>query len=92
LLDSATEHTRLDIQSEIAEKQSEPRLFETRRDIVHTMVEFVGSTPEGVESTAPASQTEALGHSVPAALTVPSDATGHAESNSAFAYSHRRQV
>jgi small-conductance mechanosensitive channel len=78
-LDSATGRKRQDVQSEIAERQSELQFFEARRDIVHTMVEFVGSTTEGMESTGLAAQIEALSHSVPVALTVPSDAAGHAE-------------
>lgn len=83
-LDSATGRKHQDIQSATAEKQSEIQLFEARRDILHTMVEFVGSTTEGMESTGLAAQIEALSHSVPAALTVPSDAASRAEeSNSA---------
>ncbi len=81
-LDSATGRKRQDIQSAIAETQSELQLFEARRDIVHTMVEFVGSTTEGTESTGLAAQIEALSHSVPAALTVPSNVDGRAEESS----------
>lgn len=83
-LDSATGRKRQDIQSAISETQSELQLFEARRNILHTMVEFVGSTTEGAESTGLAAQIEALSHSVPAALSTPSDPTSRTEeSNSA---------
>lgn len=87
-LESATGRKRQDIQTTIAETQSELELFEARRDILHTMVEFVGSTAEGKESTGLAAQIAALSHSVPAALTTPSDVAGRAqESNSTVAVS-----
>ena len=87
-LESATGRKRQDIQTTIAETQSELELFEARRDILHTMVEFVGSTAEGKESAGLAAQISALSHSVPAALTMPSDAASRAqESNSAVAIS-----
>ncbi|MGB6386159.1 MAG: mechanosensitive ion channel domain-containing protein [Terriglobales bacterium] len=87
-LDSATGRKRQDIQSALSETQSELQLFEARRNILHTMVEFVGSTTEGTESTGLTAQIEALSHSVPAALTSPSDATSRTEeSNSAAAIS-----
>lgn len=92
-LDSATGHKRQDIQSAVAEARSELQLFETRRDILHTMVEFVGSTAEGAESTGLSAQIEALSHSVPAALTSPSDAGGRAEAgNSAAAISPKSEA
>jgi len=84
-LDSATGRKRQDIQSAISETQSELQLFETRRNILHTMVEFVGSTTEGAESSGLAAQIEALSHSVPAALSNPSDATSRAEESSSAA-------
>ena len=80
-LDSATGIKRQNIQSTIAETESEFQLFQARRDILRTMVQFVGSTAEGKESTGLAAQIEALSHSVPAALSEPSDAASHAREN-----------
>jgi small-conductance mechanosensitive channel len=74
-LDNATGAKRQNIQSAIAETQSELELFETRRDVLHTMVEFVGSTMEGAGPTGLSGQIEALSHSVPAALSAPPSAT-----------------
>ena len=74
-LDSAKGRKREDLQSAVAEAQSELQLFETRRDVLHNMVQFVGSTTEGMQTTALSAQIEALSHSVPAALTSPSDAS-----------------
>jgi small-conductance mechanosensitive channel len=82
-LDAATGSKRRDIQSDISETQSELQLFEARRDVVHTMVEFVGSTMEGLGPTGLAGKIEALSHSVPASLTAQSGAVDHAEGSPA---------
>jgi small-conductance mechanosensitive channel len=87
-LDSAKGRKRQDLQSAVAEAQSELQLFETRRDVLHNMVEFVGSTTEGMQTTALSAQIEALSRSVPAALTSPSNASsGTAGGNSTAAFS-----
>jgi small-conductance mechanosensitive channel len=83
-LDGAVGRKRQDVQSAIAEAQSEVQLFETRRDVLHNMVEFVGSTTEGTQTTGLSAQIDALSHSVPAALSSPTDAsnnTGGGNSN-----------
>jgi small-conductance mechanosensitive channel len=71
-LERATGRKRQDLESSAAELQSEVQLFDTRRDVLHTMMEFVGSTTEGIGATGLAAQIDALSHSVPAALTRPS--------------------
>jgi small-conductance mechanosensitive channel len=81
-LDTATGKKRRDLQSDIAETQSELQLFEARRDVLHTMVDFVGSTRGGLGPTGFAGQIEALSHSVPAALTAPSGTADRAEPSS----------
>jgi small-conductance mechanosensitive channel len=74
-LDTATGKKRQNIQSDIAETESELQLFEARRDVVHTMLDFVGTTMEGTGPTSLSGQIEALSHSVPASLTVPTATT-----------------
>jgi small-conductance mechanosensitive channel len=80
-LDTATGKKRQNIQSDIAETESELQLFEARRDVVHTMLDFVGSTMEGSGPTSLSGQIEALSHSVPAGLTMPTATTRSAGSN-----------
>jgi len=74
-LDTATGKRRRDIQSDIAETESELQLFQARREVVHTMLDFLGSTMEGSGPTSLSGQIEALSHSVPASLTVPAATT-----------------
>jgi len=84
-LEAATGRKRQDLQSALAEAQSELQLFETRRDMLDNMVEFVGSTTEGTQTTGLSAQIDALSHSVPAALSSPSDvgaSAGGGNSNS----------
>jgi len=69
-LEIANSRDRKAIQSAIAETQSELELAETRRDVLRSMVEFIG----GINANAPAggslrSQIEALQRAVPAAAT-----------------------
>lgn len=71
-LETATGRKRQDLESSVSELQSEVQLFDTRRDVLHTMMEFVGSTTEGIGATGLAAQIDALSHSVPSALTRPS--------------------
>jgi small-conductance mechanosensitive channel len=78
-VDSATGRKREDLQASIAETQSQLQLFDARRDILHTMVEFVGSTAEGKNATGLSAQIEALSHSVPNALSEPSETTSRAQ-------------
>jgi small-conductance mechanosensitive channel len=73
-LDTAADNKRRDIQSDIAETQSEFQLFEARRDVMHTMLDFVGSTMEGTDPSRLSGQIEALSRSVPAGLTTPTAA------------------
>jgi small-conductance mechanosensitive channel len=84
-LDSATGRKRLDLQSTLAELQSELQLFEARRDVLHTMVDFAGSTTEGFGASSLASEIEALSHSVPAALTAPAGSPNRPENSDAAA-------
>jgi small-conductance mechanosensitive channel len=70
-LDTASGTKRRDIQSDIAETQSELQLFEARRDVIHTMLDFVGSTMEGASRTGLSAQIDALSHTVPASLAAP---------------------
>jgi small-conductance mechanosensitive channel len=77
--ESSTGRKRQDLQSTVAELQSELQLLQARRDVVQTMLEFVGSTAGGTGATGLAAQIEALGHSVPPALSVPANAQNRAE-------------
>jgi small-conductance mechanosensitive channel len=70
--ETATGRKRQDLESAAAEQQSKLQLLATRRDLVHTMLEFVGSTTDGMGATGLAAQIDALSHSVPPALTRPS--------------------
>jgi small-conductance mechanosensitive channel len=70
-LDTTTGKKRQSIQSDIAETESELQLFQARREVVHTMLDFVGSTMEVSGPTSLSGQIEALSHSVPATLTMP---------------------
>ncbi len=70
-LDTASGDKRRDVQSDLAETQSELQLFEARRDVVHTMLDFVGSTVEGSDATRLSSQIETLSRSVPPSLSAP---------------------
>jgi septal ring factor EnvC (AmiA/AmiB activator) len=81
-LDSATGRKRQDIHATIAETQSELKVIDAQRDVLHTMVEFVGFTTEGMGSTGLAAEVDALSHSVPAALTAPSSSTNRSEEGS----------
>jgi small-conductance mechanosensitive channel len=84
-LDTATGKKRQDISSDIAETESELQLFEARREVVHTMLDFLGSTMEGSGPTSLSGQIEALSHSVPASLTVPAATTRLAGNTTASA-------
>jgi hypothetical protein len=71
-LENVNGRKRQDLQSTVAELQSELQLLQARRDVVQTMLEFVGSTAaEGAGGTGLGAQIEALGHSVPPALSAP---------------------
>jgi small-conductance mechanosensitive channel len=80
-LETATGRKRQDLESSAAELQSEVQLFDTRRDVLHTMMEFVGSTTEGIGATGLAAQIDALSHSVPSALTRPSGSNAASRDN-----------
>ncbi len=71
-LEAASGDKRRNIQSDLAETQSELQLFEARRDVVHTMLDFVASTVEGSDATRLSSQIETLSRSVPPSLSAPS--------------------
>jgi small-conductance mechanosensitive channel len=77
--ENATGHKRQNLESTVAELQSELQLLQARRDMVQTMVEFVGSTAEGMGASGLAAQIEALSHSVPPALSVPTNSANRAE-------------
>jgi len=70
-LDTASGDKRRDVQSDLAETQSELQLFEARRDVVHIMLDFVGTTVEGSDATKLSSQIETLSRSVPPSLSAP---------------------
>jgi small-conductance mechanosensitive channel len=77
--ENATGRKRQDLNSTVAELQSELQLLQARRDVVHTMVEFVGSTTEGVGAGGLAAEIEALSHSVPPALSAPANTANRAD-------------
>jgi small-conductance mechanosensitive channel len=89
-LETATGRKRRDLQSNIAEVQSEADLTNARRDAIHSMVEFVsGTSTSGLGATGLLAQIEALARSVPADLTQPlttgqNNSSGSQQSNSAF--------
>ena len=75
----ATGRRRQTLQSTVAELQSELDLLQARRDVVQTMLQFAGSTAEGLGTSGLAAQIEALSHSVPAALSAPPNAPSRTE-------------
>jgi small-conductance mechanosensitive channel len=79
--ETATGRKRQDLESAAAEQQSKLQLLDTRRDLVHTMLEFVGSTTDSMGATGLAAQIDALSHSVPPALTRPSGGTDATHDN-----------
>ena len=89
-LETATGRKRRDLQSNIAEVQSEADLTNARRDAIHSMVEFVsGTSTSGLGATGLLAQIEALARSVPADLTQPlatgqNNSSGNQRSNSTF--------
>jgi small-conductance mechanosensitive channel len=71
-LETASGHKRQDLQSAIAETQSELELADARREAVRSMAEFVGgASTNGLGATGLRAQVEALARSVPAALAQP---------------------
>lgn len=77
--ESASGRKRQDLLSTVAELQSELQLLQARRDVVQTMLEFVGSNAGGTGASGLAAQIEALSHSVPSALSVPANSQNRAE-------------
>jgi small-conductance mechanosensitive channel len=57
------------VQTQLAETQSELDLFQARQQALHSMVEFLGGAATGKETGGLRAQIEELAHSVPAALT-----------------------
>ncbi|MDD5544103.1 MAG: mechanosensitive ion channel family protein [Acidobacteriia bacterium] len=71
-LATASGSSRKDVESALAEEQSELDLANARRDMLHNMVEFVsGSSGNSLGVTGLRAQVEALAHSLPASLTEP---------------------
>ena len=70
-VENATGRKRQDLQSTVGELQSELQLLQARRDVVQSMLGFVGSTEEGKGTTGLTTQIEALSHSVPPELSAP---------------------
>jgi small-conductance mechanosensitive channel len=77
--ENATGRKRQDLQSTVAELQSELQLLKTRHDVIQTMVEFVGSTADGMGASGLAAQIEGLSHSVPPSLSAPPNSQNRAE-------------
>jgi small-conductance mechanosensitive channel len=73
-LQSASPRQRPQIETTIAENQSELDMIGARRDVIRSMTEFLGGT-EDRGSGDLASQIEALASSVPTALTKPTNAS-----------------
>jgi small-conductance mechanosensitive channel len=73
-LQSASPRQRSQIETTIAENQSELDMIGARRDVIRSMTEFLGGT-EDRGSGDLASQIDALASSVPAALTKPTNAS-----------------
>ena len=81
-LQSASPSQRPQIETTIAENQSELDMIGARRDMIRSMTEFLGGT-EDRGSGDLASQIEALASSVPAALTKPTNASTGGSSSQA---------
>jgi small-conductance mechanosensitive channel len=82
-LQSAAPRQRAQIETEIAETQSEADMISARRDVIRSMAGFLGGA-EDLGSGDLASQIEALSDSLPAALTKPANAsTGNAPGSGA---------
>jgi small-conductance mechanosensitive channel len=80
----ASGRKRQDLESDLAETQSELELAEARRDAVRSMTEFVGGTStSGLGASGERAQIEALARTVPRALVNP--ATGKESGNPANA-------
>lgn len=82
-LETASGQQRRDLQSTLAETQSELDLANARRDAVHSMAEFVGgASTNGSGATGLRAEIEALARSVPGALTKPATSQGGGSSAS----------
>jgi small-conductance mechanosensitive channel len=82
-LETATGKKRRDLQTLIAETQSELDLTNARRDAIRSMVEFVnGASATGLGATGLRAQVEALARSAPADLSQP----GNGQNNSSGAH------
>ncbi|HTA22963.1 MAG TPA: mechanosensitive ion channel domain-containing protein [Terriglobales bacterium] len=81
-LQSASPRQRPQIETTIAENQSELDMIGARRDVIRSMTEFLGGT-EDRGSGDLASQIEALASSVPTALTKPTNASTGGSSSQA---------
>ncbi len=81
-LQTASPRQRPQIETTIAENQSELDMIGARRDVIRSMTEFLGGT-EDLGSDDLASQIEALASSVPAALTKPTNASTGGSSSAA---------
>lgn len=81
-LDIAAGKKRRDLQTQIAETQSELDLTNARRDAIRTMVEFVnGASATGLGASGLRAQVEALARSAPADLNQPANGQGTSSGN-----------
>jgi len=84
-LETASPKKRADLQTLMAETQSELALQQARRDALHGMVDFVsGTSANGMGATGLRAQVEELARSVPSAL---SDPTGNTQQDQAASQS-----
>src|SRR5438270_3328698 len=81
-LETASGKKRRDLQTQIAETQSELDLTNARRDAIRSMVEFVnGASTTGLGATGLRAQVEALARSAPADLTQPANGQSNSSGN-----------
>ena len=80
--ESATGKTRKDLDSQIAELNSELGLMQARRDVLHNMIDFVGqANTSGLGTVGLRAQIEQLARSVPAYISEPLNKGGNPQSS-----------
>jgi len=80
--EAATGKKRKDLDSQIAELNSELGLMQARRDVLHNMIDFVGqANTSGLGTVGLRSQIEQLARSVPAYLSEPLNKGGNPQSS-----------
>lgn len=69
----AAPRRRKTLEATLSDTESQLQLLQARRDVVHAMQQFVGTSAASGSPTGLAAQIEALSHSVPAAISAPSN-------------------